>query len=323
MSPEDLISRVSAKNIAPQAAEQPAPAQESAASKATDKAAPKTEADAMAEDAIAYDIDFGNGDKRKLSPQQIASTFQRYSQLNHQNAQMKPIMEVIGGYMKANPGMTADQLASKLTELARGEQPNPVMGANQHQQQRPGQTPPNGEDPFAKWEEENAAKLPPGYREMMQGSQNQQAMMAQMYQALQGVLSRTQGVADAGRDMAGQAQQQQINAVKQSIGTNLDRAQMQLQLPDQAAQDFMAFAGERGYTFEDFVDPQLTLTVMSDFKAAMNTPEMERLRGIAQRRQAFTGSFTPSPTAPAAAAPPAGDATFDKLAGAALAKRQM
>lgn len=326
-NPEDLLNRVAAKNLPPQPgapAPDAAPPQETDQGKAAEKGGPKTEADAMSDNPIAYEVDFGNGDKRKLTPQAIAATFQRYASLNHQNAQMKPVMDVISGYMQANPGMTPQQLATTLTELARTEQHNPTMGGQgQQPQQRPGFSAPTGEDPFAKWEDENAAKLPPGYREMMQGNQQTQAAVAQMAQMMQGLLARTQGVADAGRDMAGQAQQQQVMAIRQAIGNNLDRSQMHLQLPDDAAQDFMTFAGERGYTFEDFVDPQLTLKVMSDFKASMNTPEMDRLRGIAQRRQAFTGSFTPSPQAPAAPAEPQADATFDRLSGQALARRQL
>ena len=55
------------------------------------------------------------------------------------------------------------------------------------------------------------------------------------------------------------------------------------------AEDFQVFANERGYTQEDFLDPQLRLRVMNDFKNSVHSGEMERLRDISKRRQAFTG----------------------------------
>jgi hypothetical protein len=62
---------------------------------------------------------------------------------------------------------------------------------------------------------------------------------------------------------------------------------------------------------------------MSDFKNNMDSPEMERMRQIAQRRQAFTGSLGSTPAAGAAPeAAPEGD-RFDQFASAAMAKRGM
>ena len=49
------------------------------------------------------------------------------------------------------------------------------------------------------------------------------------------------------------------------------------------------FAAERGYTMEDFADPQLTIKVMTDYKNNKSSPEMARLE-IMGKRQAFTGS---------------------------------
>ena len=76
----------------------------------------------------------------------------------------------------------------------------------------------------------------------------------------------------------------------------------------------MMFAAERGFTMEDFVDPQMTIRVMQDFKNNMDSPEMERMRAIAQRRQAFTGSLGSTPAAVPSNAEPAGESTFDSLA---------
>ena len=65
----------------------------------------------------------------------------------------------------------------------------------------------------------------------------------------------------------------------------------------------MMFAGERGYSVEDFIDPKLTEQVVQDFKAVKDTPEFERLKGINSRRQSFTGVLTPGAGANGAAAP--------------------
>jgi hypothetical protein len=76
---------------------------------------------------------------------------------------------------------------------------------------------------------------------------------------------------------------------------------------------------------EDFVDPQLTIKVMTDFKNNMDSPEMERMRAIAQRRQAYTGSMGSTPSAGSNAEAGAGDGgnTFDKLATMAMQKKGM
>jgi ElaB/YqjD/DUF883 family membrane-anchored ribosome-binding protein len=116
------------------------------------------------------------------------------------------------------------------------------------------------------WEEENAASLPPGYKDIIVGGQQSMQQMQQQLdetrQMLQQVLAQSQGVADAARQGVQQGQQQQIDSVRQQIGNNIDRVQQALQLPDDKAEDFMTFAAERGFTLEDFVDPQLTVKVM-------------------------------------------------------------
>jgi hypothetical protein len=61
---------------------------------------------------------------------------------------------------------------------------------------------------------------------------------------------------------------------------------------------------------------------MTDFRNNMNSPEMERLRGMAQRRQAFTGSLGQTPSGGSAAAPPdQGGNTFDKLVNSAMSSK--
>jgi hypothetical protein len=127
---------------------------------------------------------------------------------------------------------------------------------------------------------------------------------------------------DAARAAHGDVRGQKVDAIRQSIANNLDRAQAEFQLPDDKAEDFMTFASERGFTMEDFIDPMLVRKVMGDYKANAESPEMERLRAIAQRRQAFTGTMGSSPAGPAAIATDTPqDATFNKLSNYVMGKQ--
>ena len=66
-------------------------------------------------------------------------------------------------------------------------------------------------------------------------------------------------------------------------------------MPDAESDDFFTFAFERGYSNEDFIDPQLVDTIMGDYVAVKGTPEMERLKDMAKRRVAFTGNVNATP----------------------------
>jgi hypothetical protein len=317
---------------APAGAEaQAKPKKDSAEDKASAKGSPDTEGDKMAADAIIYEIEFGSEDKsekRKLTPQQIKSTFERYSAMNYKNAQLKPVTDLIEQIMRDNPGVSSKELADRMQAIYKAQETNPTMGNTEGR--KSGDMKSQGgdlESMLKKWEDENAASLPPGYKDMlMAGSQSTMAMqqkMAQMEQMLGAVLAQTRGVADASRDTMQQSQQNNIQAVRQQIGNNIDRAQSALRLPDDRANDFMIFAAERGYTMEDFVDPNLTIKVMQDFRNSMDSPEMERMRGIAQRRQAFTGSLGATPSAGEAPAEDASAATFDRLVNRGMNRMNM
>lgn len=325
--------------VEPQQA-QPAPdapkpeKKDSAEGQAAEKGSPDTEGDKISAEAIIYEVDFGDGNNRKLTPQQIKSTFERYSAMNYKNAQYKPVMDVVEQYMRANPNMTSKQVAETLVNLQKAGEPNPVMGNTDGEKSGDYSKTAalKGGDMDAmlsKWEEDNAASLPPGYKEMMlsqgQGMAQMQQQLAQTQQMLQAVLAQSSGVADAAKQGMQGAQSQQINAMRQSISNNIDKVQTALGLPDDKANDFMVFAAERGFTMEDFVDPQLTIKVMTDFKNNMDSPEMERMRAIAQRRQAYTGSMgsTPSASSSAEAGASEGGSTFDKLAAMAMQKKGM
>tara|TARA_B100000965_G_scaffold152990_1_gene127202 strand:- start:15054 stop:16082 length:1029 start_codon:yes stop_codon:yes gene_type:complete len=327
-----MIDGIAAKamGVPPQQAQQPAPQaptpepKDSKEDKAQTKGSPDTEGDKISAEAIIYEVDFGEGNNRKLTPQQIKSTFERYGALNHEHAKIKPIMDVIRNYMKANPGTSSKEVAETLANLAKGGERNPTMGNTDGKKS---QSPDDMQASLKKWEEDNAASLPPGYAEMMMnngnGMSNIQSQLQQTQQMLQQVLANSAGVADAARAGVQGAQNQQIQAVQQQIANNIDRVQQAIGLPDSAANDFMVFAGERGYTLEDFVDPQLTIKVMQDFKNNMNSPEMDRMKAMAERRQAYTGSLgsTPSATPSPEGANPQGESTFDKLSASVMSKR--
>lgn len=315
----------------PQPGAPPPPPQQrppSAEETANTKAAPTTEADQMAKPAVVYEVEFSEQDKRKLTPEQIKSTFERYSALNYRNAQLAPVHNVLAKIMQENPGMDPQGLAQKMEAIYKAQASNPTMG-QQAKQEAPsaaqGNKPQSNLDieaQLAQWEKENAASLPPGYKEVITGTQGElgqiKQALAQTQQMLAAVLGQSQGVAEAARAGMQQSRQDGMSAVKQQIANNIDRAQQALQLPDDAANDFMTFSSERGYSLEDFADPMLVFRVMADFRNNMNSPEMERLKGIASRRQAYTGSLsaaTPSssPGGMSSAKPTSFDQFADKI----------
>lgn len=321
---------------------QPPKAAETTQGKAASQGSPKTEADAMSEDAIMYEIEFGEGDKRKLTPGQIKSTFERYSALNYKNAQYKPVMDLVEQIIRANPGMDPMQMRTHMESIYKAQESNPTMGNTKGDRSGPNESqgqkqPVDMESSLKEWEDQNAASLPPGYKDLMMGQsalpgtlQQMQQQMQMMQRMMQAVLGQSQGVADAAKSGMDKSQNMQITAVRQQIANNIDRVQQALSLPDEAAQDFMIFAAERGFTMEDFVDQQLTIKVMQDFKNNMASPEMERMRQIAQRRQAYTGSLGSAPSAgpvPQQAAPGQGQGStagsFDRLSSAAMSQRGM
>lgn len=312
----------------PQAAPQAAPEpkdKDTAQDKATEAGAPADASTKMGADPVIYDIDFGEGKKRKMTPEQIKGISERYSALNYQHAQMKPVIDLVENLLKSNPDAKPEHVAQFMEQALRATQKNPQMGdPNADAPGRENKESPPDVDPLAKWEEENAATLPPGYREMMTGNQSIQQQMAQMQQMLQQVLAGASGVADAARAGNEDARSERINAIRQSIANNIDRAQAQLQLPDTEAENFMAFAAERGYSLEDMVDPRLTTQVMQDFKNSLNSPEFERLMEINKRRQAWTGAPMPSaPTGPAGQVPGegTGNKMFDDLTRSVMTRR--
>jgi hypothetical protein len=278
--------------------------------------------DGDADDNPKYRIKFGDndGDERELTAKQIASTFDRYGKLNQTMDYMRPVMNLAASVLQQNPNMTPDQLVQSFVQMANRPMTHGGQDARPNQQGQ--QNPQSASDisaQFEQWEKENAATLPPGYKEMhMQNMQTQQ-QMSQMMNMMQQMLGRTQGVMDASRAATGDARNQTINATKQKISNNLNAVQQKLGLPDEQGQEFLSFAAERGYTFEDFVDPMLTLRVASDFKNSKNAGEFGRLTDMAQRRQAFTGTAATQP-AMGGAASNAGDPNLEAMINRAMSR---
>ena len=315
-----------------------APAKDSApkdtgADQAAEQGSPQTEGDAVQDEAVSYiEIEMGTKDNpnlRKLTPESIKGTLSRYAALNAKNAMMSPVNKVVEGILRSNPGLTPQTLAEKMDALARGQQANPTLGnVDGDQQDKPGQ--PDYKDldaSLAEYEETEGVRLPPGYKNMLAGNvgsmQQLQQEVMQNRQMLQQVMAMAQGQTAAARDGMQQAQNTQVQAVRQQIANNLDAAQAKHNLPDENGQEFMMFIAERGYMMEDLADPGLTDKLVTDYANTRNSPEMDRLRGIAERRQAYTGSIGQSTPSAAGTEPAAPDATFDRFRDMAMTQKNL
>ena len=279
---------------------------------ANEAVSPKTEADNQKDEAFIQ-IAFGENDSRTLSEKQIRDTYDRYRNLNYQHqtevAPNKPILDFVT-QIKANvkqetgQDVKADDIVQFLQAASMAYMKNPTMGGqNDPTPDSPGIPLGDLEKEMAQWEEDNAVSLPPQYKQaagMMQGLQNENAQIKQM---LMNIQQSSQGLAQNAQNVAINANATQADAMRQLAANNLDQAQAQLGLADDLQTDFFNFAYGRGYTVEDFIDPQLTMQVASDFKNNINSPELERMKGIAQRRQAFTGNISGTPNAAGTATP--------------------
>jgi hypothetical protein len=320
----------------PKPAADPSPTPIEKASKAGEPASPNDES------AFEYiEIDDDDGSKRQLTRQQIKSTFGRYRDLNHkwqsEHAPMKPVLEVTKSIMEqakkngyeAKPG----EVAELVNAAVRAYISNPQMGQKGGKDGEP-----EGQKPQAKsemgewdderlsaWEKENAVSLPPGFKDMASGYksvQQQMAMMAQAIQRLaQGVPQGVQQAQQGAQQMQQEAMNQQAKVAQQAIKNNLAVAMQSNQVAPEQESDFMQFAMIRGYAPEDFIDPELAATVVADYRANKDAPEVSRLREVAKRRQAFTGRIEGAPAGGAAAAPAGGDAMFSAMLDQAMTRR--
>ena len=282
--------------------------------KAQESASPKTEGDQVSAQGVIYEVDFGKDGKRKLNDTQIKSTFDRYGKLNAEHATVKPAMELVKNLMKEK-GMDAKAMADYIQNATKAFESNPVMG-NIEESKSPGepkmaisgnQTPEEVEKMFATYEEENSIQLPPGYREQMGETAKMREMITKQNDMIQKLVDASSGMAQASAEQVQETENAAGENMKAQIGMNLNQAQQANNLSDADANDFMMYAAERGYTMEDFVDPDLTMKVVQDFANTKNTPEMERLKQVAARRSAITGSVGSTPSS----APPMDPAQAD------------
>lgn len=288
------------------------------------------------------EIDDGDGGKRQLTTDQIKGTMDRYSALNHrwqsEVAPMKPVLEVAKQLMaaaKANGHEPkGDDLAKLMEAAVRAYIKNPQMGGGKKGSDADGDegkaamSPPDGDgdDVLSAWEKENAVKLPPGYKEQGAAVKGLSSKLDQVMQLL------TQAVQGGGTVQQAQQQAQQhqqaakgaqMSAAKQAVLTNIQSAMQSKGLKPEDAADFQTFAQARGYSPEDFIDPEMTATVVNDFAANRQAPEIARLRDIAARRQAFTGAVEGAPGGAAAAPAGSADPMLAKMLGSALSQRGM
>lgn len=315
MNPEDqkFIADASAQQMdgaQPQTPENPPTNNE----KAQEAGSPQTEGDLSGAESVTYvDVDFGDGQSRRLSTDQIRDTMKRYRDLNYRHqtqvAPNQPVFEFANSIMenaRANgQEVSPEDVVGFLQAAAQAYASNPTMG-QQHAppgpQGEPVQRPPQAmylndvEAQMKQWEEENAISLPPAYRDAMGSVSMLQQENMQMKQMMQQILQQAQGLNEGAQGQMQQVHQQEIQNMRQLAASNLNQAQQMHGLPDEDQDDFFTYAYERGYTPEDFVDPQLTTKVVGDFKNTKQSPEMDRLRDMAKRRTAYTGSIGVQPS---------------------------
>jgi hypothetical protein len=323
---EDAINRISAKAMGAEAPKTEAPKQGSTPQEQANQiASPQTEGDKAQEAAVMYKIKMGDGE-RNLTPQQIAGTYERYRDLNFKQGQMKPINDIAERMMKAgnaNPEQVAKLMQASLQAFTKNAQMGKARpagdGSAKAEQPTPNAQQPDMNAEFKKYEDENAISLPPGYREAEARLNQLEQRVGQSMNMMQQMSQRMGQQAQQGMQSSQQAQGDRQSVVRDTIANNLDRAQQAAGLPDDAVGDFQAYAGERGYTAEDFADAALTNKVVQDFANQRNTPEFERLRDMSSRRQAYLQTQSGGPVSAAAA--PKQDSTMGRLAAKAMAER--
>jgi hypothetical protein len=235
------------------------------------------------------------------------------------------INEIAGNLQAQGQDVNGDEIAQFLRAASQAFVSNPTMG---------GQVDPTPdtmgipldalEQQMAAWEDENAVSLPPMYKDAARQMGQLQSENQEIKQMLAQIAGQAGDLNMQAAEQVKDAAMQQNNAARQQAANNLNVAQQKYQLPDQDEQDFFNFAFERGYTIEDFIDPRLTDMVMADFSNNRNGPEMDRLRQMAARRQAYTGQVGATPAAGGQPEAPSQDEQFiGAVAQQAMQRRNM
>lgn len=278
----------------PQMPQQAAPEKDTAMDKAQTQGAPKTEGDKAQESAVTYKVKLGD-EERELTESQLTGMYDRYTKMTQANDYMRPVLGLATEMLRRNPGMTPDQLVKGFVQMANQPLQQGGPDARPNEQKAPVQSSEDISAQFEKWEKDNAASLPPGYKELFGNTSAIQQQMQQMMGMMQQVMGQSRGMVDGAKAAAQDARSQTVNATKQRIANNLNAIQQKLGFTDEQAPAFMQFAAERGYVMEDFIDGQLALKVGMDFKNSQNAGEFGRLQDMAARRQAFTGTVNTQP----------------------------
>jgi len=333
---QDLINQVSAQQLGVEPQAQPAPQVQAGqqdpnkkpeekpttAEQVQTKVSPETEGSKSKDSPFEFlEVDLGNGNKEAYTPEQVQGIASRYRDLNYQHqtkiAPIKGSVELLNTLREQAKAEGHDLNDEALTQLLQASLQayahNPEMGAQAMQNPQPNQTPErvnqtvetqtgnqsgqNLEAEMAEWEQTNAVTLPPMYKQAMANSKNLEDQVQQLTQLVQGMATAGQQTSQVANQQLQQAQATNADAGKQQIINNLQRAQNEFQFPDEAEKDFMTFTQTRGYDTWDLLDYNLVRTLATDFKNVQAGPELERLRGIAERRQAFTGNLAPAPGA--------------------------
>ncbi|MEK9747191.1 MAG: hypothetical protein VW443_00500 [Pseudomonadales bacterium] len=279
----------------------------SAREEAERRSAPQDEGDNANKRPVTYiDVDFGDGNPRRLSEQQVRDTMNRYKKLNYMHSQKVAPMESAINLVNDMAQRLAQQTGQPVTGDDMAQFLQAASNAYVHNLQMGGQidktpdrqgprVPMDMEAEMAKWEEDNAISLPPMYRDAASRIAAQDADIASLKKTMAYMLHEANNINSQAQGTLATAESQERRAMMQQAGNNLNYAQQQYNLPDEEENDFFNFAYERGYDISDFIDPNMTMRVVKDYAATRNTPEMDRLREMARRRQAYTGTVDLQP----------------------------
>ena len=273
-------------------------AKDSPSEQAASEGAPKTEGSKMKEPPVTYKVPFSDGNEREYNAAQIEGVMTRYRDMNYKNMQMKPVMDVVETILRENPNLTPDKVA-KIMSGEGGNNSNPAVDTSTAPAEKAPAKSKLSEKDLTDWEEANAIKLPPGYKEMMNApAADNSGEMAQIKQLLQTVLAQAQGSTEAARTGLQAGEAQQSENIRNQIANTLETVANHLKLPNEKQGEFLDFAYERGLTANDFLDPQMVVNIMSDFINGQNANSFDRFRSMAEKRQGFSGSLgSSSPSA--------------------------
>lgn len=318
--------------------------------KATKQMAPKDEG-TKSDPFEFFEVDMGDGRKEVLTPNQIRGMVPRYKEMNYTHQQkvapVKSSLDFINEIREKAlaEGETIDdnELANFLRAAVSAYAHSPDMGAaangqgpatntkrenisvNTNQGSAAGM---DVETQLSQWEQENAVSLPPMYKDAISKTGKMESELAEMKQLLTQLAQGSKGALEGASTQLDAAKAKNSQAGIQMIQNNMQKVQMKYGFPDDAEQQFMTFIQERGYMIEDLMDATMADRLGADFKAVQDSPELDRLKAISQRRQAYTGTMSPGTSvttgaAPTQAAPDADMEFINTVADAHMKKKNM